>query len=148
MTEGEVWLVVIVTTLAVIACVVLHYEGLSWLSKLRFGKPGDRHRVLFMIFCILMLHIAEVWIFGMTYYFLLLEGNVGTLVGMEQVNVFDAVYFSATVFSTLGFGDIAPTGAIRFMTGTQSITGLTLITWSASFTFIEMQKIFEHRDDE
>ena len=29
-------------------------------------------------------------------------------------------------------------GPIRFVTGTESIAGLTLITWSASFTFMEM----------
>jgi hypothetical protein len=28
---------------------------------------------------------------------------------------------------------------VRFPTGTEALTGLVLITWSASFTFIEMQ---------
>lgn len=146
MTEGEIWMVVLATVLAVVACVVLHYEGLSLLNRVRLNRLGDRHRFIFIMLCILMLHIVEVWIFGITYYLLLQEGNVGTLVGVEHLNLFDVVYFSATVFSTLGFGDIVPTGALRFMTGTQSVAGLTLITWSASFTFIEMQKIFEHRN--
>jgi len=44
------------------------------------------------------------------------------------------------VFTTLGFGDVIPYGAIRFMTGMEALTGLVLITWSASFAFIEMQR--------
>ena len=91
-----------------------------------------------MILCIMMLHIVEVWIFGITYYLLLLDGDFGSFHGMTSIELFDSVYFSATVFSTLGFGDIVPIGPIRFVTGTESIAGLTLITWSASFTFMEM----------
>ena len=88
----------------------------------------------------MMLHIIEVWIFGIAYYLLLHSPDFGSLSGMTNASIFDYVYFSATVFSTLGFGDIVPSGPIRFITGTQSIAGLTLITWSASFTFIEMMK--------
>jgi hypothetical protein len=52
----------------------------------------------------------------------------------------DCVYFSFTVFSTVGFGDIEPTGNLRFLTGIESLTGLVLITWSASFLYFEMQR--------
>jgi len=31
---------------------------------------------------------------------------------------------------------------LRFMTGTEAIAGLTFITWSASYTFMEMLKIW------
>ena len=50
------------------------------------------------------------------------------------------VYYSAAVYSTVGFGDIYPVGAIRTMTGTQGITGLTMITWFASYTLLDMMK--------
>lgn len=40
----------------------------------------------------------------------------------------------------LVFGDIVPTGPMRFVTGTEAICGLALITWSASFTFLVMQR--------
>ena len=87
-----------------------------------------------------MLHIAEIWIFGLTYYLLLLDDGFGGFGSMSSAGSFDCIYFSATVYTTLGFGDIVPLGPIRFLTGTQSIVGLTLITWSASFTFGEMIK--------
>jgi hypothetical protein len=54
----------------------------------------------------------------------------------------DCVYFSFTTFTTLGFGDIAPMGDIRYLTGTESLTGLVLITWTASFLYVEMRKFW------
>jgi hypothetical protein len=50
------------------------------------------------------------------------------------------------VFTTVGFGDIYPVGAIRTMTGTEGIVGLTMITWSASYTFVEMLKTWDKSD--
>lgn len=147
MSEVEIWLVVAATVVAVVACVALHYEGLRLLGKVKITRVSHRHRIIFMILCILLLHTIEIWIFGVTYYLLLLEGSAGTLVGIPDAKIFDIVYFSATVFSTLGFGDIIPTGAIRFVTGTESLAGLTLITWSASFTFIEMTKIYDSNNE-
>ena len=52
----------------------------------------------------------------------------------------DFVYFSAITYTTVGFGDYVPTGPIRFLAGTEALTGFLLITWSASFTFLEMQR--------
>jgi hypothetical protein len=52
----------------------------------------------------------------------------------------DYVYYSAVVYSTLGMGEIVPVGPVRILTGMESVSGLLLIAWSASFTFIEMQR--------
>jgi len=143
----EYWIIVGVTAMAIVACVSLHYEGLRFVSRIPLDGVINRHRIIIMILCIMLLHMVEVWIFGLTYYLLLQHAEFGNFEGMTAVSVFDSVYFSATVFSTLGFGDIVPIGPIRFITGTQSIAGLTLITWSASFTFIEMMKIGDTQHD-
>ncbi len=42
---------------------------------------------------------------------------------------------------------IVPMGPVRFITGTEALSGLTFITWSASFTFLEMLKTWNHSDD-
>jgi hypothetical protein len=136
----EYWIIVFFTAIAVVASVVLHYEGLLVLGRLKIDGSKHRQRIIFMILGILVLHILEIWIFAATYRLLLLEGDFGGLEGIPGYGIFDLVYFSSTVFTTLGFGDIVPYGPIRFVTGTQSVAGLTLITWSASFTFIEMTK--------
>jgi hypothetical protein len=52
----------------------------------------------------------------------------------------DFVYFSAMTYSTVGFGDAVPVGAIRFLAGMEALTGFVMITWSASYTFLEMQR--------
>ena len=55
----------------------------------------------------------------------------------------DAVYFSFTNYTALGYGDIEQGGQLRFLAGMEAITGLSLITWSASFMFMEMMKFWE-----
>ncbi len=142
-----VWLTFAVTAFAVGICVVLHYEGLRLLGYTRFGVVHGRRRMIIMILCILFLHIVEIWIFGVSYFLLLQSELFGQMNGMLTINLFDCVYYSAAVFTTLGFGDIVPLGPIRFMTGMQSVAGLTLITWSASFTFIQMMKLHSTSND-
>ena len=49
------------------------------------------------------------------------------------------------LFSTIGFGDISPVGNLKYLTGLEALTGLVLITWTASFLFIEMQKHWKRK---
>jgi hypothetical protein len=48
-------------------------------------------------------------------------------------------------FTTVGFGDLAPIGPIRFLSGTEAITGLVLIGWTVSFTYLEMAHFWRVR---
>jgi hypothetical protein len=70
----------------------------------------------------------------------------GTLVAQDLLSLWDCMYFSATVYSTLGFGDLVPTQAMRLLAGIESVTGLLLITWSASFTYLEMVRYWRDED--
>jgi hypothetical protein len=45
-------------------------------------------------------------------------------------------------YTTLGLGDVVPTGAVRFLAGVEALSGFVLITWSASFTFLEMERFW------
>jgi len=36
-------------------------------------------------------------------------------------------------------------GDLKYLTGLQALTGLVLITWTASFLFLEMQKYWKSR---
>lgn len=142
----NVWIVVCVTVVAVVLCVALHYEALRLIADfLPKPKHHERRRIVFLILCLLVVHSVEIWIFGTAYYTLLQIGGIGELIGMDPVNIFNCVYYSAVVFSTLGFGDIVPIGAIRFLTGMEAIAGLTFITWSASYTFVDMSETWDHK---
>jgi hypothetical protein len=48
-------------------------------------------------------------------------------------------------FTTVGAGAVHLSGPIRFLNGTEALTGLVLITWSASFTFLEMTRFWRDR---
>lgn len=137
-------LLVIVTTALTVALVVLiHYEGLIWLSgKLGRMKLLQRRKILYGIYVLLAIHVVEIWVFGLALWGLLKLSSAGYVVGMTAGSLVDTVYLSASTFTTVGFGDLAPVGAIRFLCGTEALAGLMLITWSASFMYIEMEKFW------
>ena len=122
-------------------CVLFHYEVLSLTYKHlpRLGLPR-RARIVFLIFVALVAHVVEVWLFGLTYWLLDRWPSLGRLVGPFDEGALDFVYYSVATYTTLGFGDIVPLGPVRILTGTEALVGLTLITWSASLAFLEMQR--------
>jgi uncharacterized membrane protein len=131
----------VVNTLLICATVIIHYEVLYQLAlKLPHISVRPRYRVLLGVFIILLAHVIEVWLFALSYFLMINIDGYGALAGNFNQSLLDCVYFSFTNYTTLGFGDIEPTGHIRFLTGLESLTGLVMITWSASFLFIEMQK--------
>jgi hypothetical protein len=99
-----------------------------------------RFRIVLGVFFALIAHAIEVWIFAFAYYYMHHGEGWGHFDGNFSGTLMDCVYFSFTTFTTLGFGDIAPHGDLRFLTGIESLTGLVLITWTASFLYLEMQR--------
>ncbi|MDP6413760.1 MAG: ion channel [Gammaproteobacteria bacterium] len=134
----------LIITLLVTAAVVLHYEILRVLSiiipKL---KIKHRLRVIIGVFGTICAHIVEVWMFGIAFYLMHQNGGFGELVGNFDGSLIDCVYFSFTNYTTVGYGDIEPFGQLRFLAGMEAMTGLSLITWSASFMFMEMTQFWE-----
>lgn len=138
-------IVVAATVAAVCLCVLIHYEVLNRLSLWLGGRKGQhRPRVLFAIVGMLSAHIAEIWVFGVASMLLLLGPQFGVATGIET-DLLDQVYFSAMTFSTVGLADAHVSGPVRFLHGTEALTGLVLITWSASFTFLEMERFWRDR---
>jgi hypothetical protein len=89
--------------------------------------------------------VLEIWLFGLALYSLAALPGAGSIVGQPSVGLLDAVYLSAVSYTTVGFGDLAPLGPLRFLIGTESLLGLLLIGWSASFTYIEMEAFWRTR---
>jgi hypothetical protein len=135
------------TVAAVALSVMLHYEGLRWLAARDVAAVGlmGRRAVLKMIFGLLLLHVAEIWVFGMACWGLLRFDGLSSIAGAHAVGLLDAVYLSAITFTTVGFGDLSPVGPLRLLAGTEALTGLMLITWSASFTYLEMARHWRER---
>lgn len=130
-----------INSLVVSLAVVTHYEFLGWLGQgLQKLSLRHRSRILVGVFGSLIAHSIEVWIFALAYYAMSHSDGWGTLSGNTQDTLLDCAYFSFTVFTTLGFGDILPAGNLRYLTGLEALTGMVLITWTASYLFLEMQR--------
>ncbi|HEY8265055.1 MAG TPA: potassium channel family protein [Steroidobacteraceae bacterium] len=139
------WLAVLLTALLAGLTIVLHYEVLQQLNRRMPDWNLSRHpRVLVMMFCILAVHIVEIWLFALGIFLAVRVPGLGQLVGVEQLRFLDFVYVSATTYSTLGYGDLVPSGALRLVFGTESLVGFLMITWSASFAYLEMQRYWRN----
>lgn len=137
--------IVYCVNLAVIGlAVMIHYEFLRRITLL-LPKLRIRHRlrILLGVFLTLTAHSLEVWIFAGSFYLMHHAEGWGTLLGNFNGTMLDCVYFSFTTYTTLGTGDIEPHGDLRFLTGLESLTGLVLITWTASYLYLEMTRYWD-----
>jgi hypothetical protein len=142
LTNPGHWGVAIATVTVISVIIGLHYEVLRNCIRVLPAIASKRRQLLIVLILVIMLtHAIEIWIFGLTYMLLLKWSLFGSIEGAVAItSVIDYVYYSAMVYTTVGFGDLFPSGPIRLMTGMEALTGLVMITWSASFTFLEMQR--------
>ena len=137
-------LVFIINTALVLVTIVIHYEVLFQLSKRlpEIKKITPSYKVLICVFTIFLAHVVEIWLFGLGYYYSAQLDGVGNLFGKTANHgvILDYVYLSFVTYTTVGYGDLVASGYLRYLTRVEALTGLILITWSASFLFIEMGK--------
>ena len=124
--------------------VMIHYEFMYRFTLL-MPRMRIRHRfrIVLGVFGALTAHAVEVWIFAASFFYMHNADGWGALRGNFEGSLLDCVYFSFTTYTTLGTGDIEPIGDLRFLTGLESLTGLLLITWTASFLYLEMSRYWD-----
>lgn len=137
--------------LAIALCIALvlvtttfHYEFLRLLSSLlTMLSISDRLRVLCSVIGTFVAHTLEIFLYGLAYYLLRDHYDLGTFGGhfVDRLSTF--FYFSAETFTSVGFGDIYPAGTLRMVCGVESLNGLLLIGWSASFTYVVMERFWK-----
>ena len=129
-----------VMALVVFATVVLHYEALLWLHRLQPRvRSANRFPAALSVFGALAVHFVEIVLFALALYLLSDAETAHMLHGDFNGTFNDYVYYSFVVYTALGFGDITPTGHMRIVTGFETLTGLLMIAWTASFLFVQMQ---------
>ncbi len=134
----------IVIALTVALSVTIHYEFLFRLTLLMPKlKIKHRQRIVLGVIVALFAHTLEIFIFAIAYFAMNQLEGWGSLQGNFDGSLADSVYFSFTTYTTLGFGDIEPFGGMRYLVGIESLTGLVLITWTASFLYIEMRQYWD-----
>ena len=136
--------VILVNLFVIGVAVMIHYEFLHQVTLLmpRVRIP-HRFRIVMGVFVALTAHAVEVWIFAVSFFLMHKAEGWGHLEGNFTGTLLDCVYFSFTTYTTLGTGDIVPHGDLRYLTGLESLTGLVLITWSASFLYLEMTRYWD-----
>ncbi len=145
MTTAELIVSMTACITMVLATVWVHYEVLTLLSRrlLPRIKLKGRSKVGLAVVGLFAAHTVEVWLYALCYWILVEHLHWGTLDGEMATGAFlDYLYFSTATYTSLGLGDISPLGAIRLLTGVEALNGLLLIGWSASFTYLMMEKFW------
>lgn len=125
----------------------IHYRCLVWLSDLhRKLSSTKKWSINLLIVGALLTHVLEMIIFSTGYAWLCSTGRYGMIQDSLGERSSDYFYFSFVVYTSLGFGDLTPVGDIRMMTALETLTGLVLIGWTASFLFVEMQHWAEQHE--
>ena len=132
-------MLVIATILLPLLAVGLHY-GAAGAGLERGPDParlGARRRGVAVVLA-LVAHIVEVVAFGIGWLVLIRAGVVE--LSIPSPTLAEVIYFSGSVYTSLGFGDIVPVSSGRFLVVPDAVTGLVLIAWTASFTFYQMRE--------
>jgi len=122
---------------------LIHYEVLRAMHGIlpRLAIP-QRTKVLVVIFGAFAAHFVEIATYGAALYVLIRYVGAGQLSGGLPFSFENCLYFSAETYTSLGFGDLTPTGPLRLLSGVEALNGLLLIGWSASFTYIAMERFW------
>ena len=137
---------VLACAVTVILCVYVHLTTLRTLNDRvlpRFQRHS-RTAVGTMVLVALVGHLLEIWLFSVA---ILVVGSLSDRQFAEELQLdgFDAFYYSAVSYTSLGAEPLHES-SLRLLTAIEALTGLILITWTASFIFIVMQRTWEgHR---
>ncbi len=133
---------VLITTIALLlVCVFIHYRALHFLNQFLTTlqlRPGLKMGV--GLLGAIVAHVFEIILFAVAYRTLARFERFGHIAGDISHELRDYTYFSFTTYSTLGYGDLTPEGPLRIVAGVESLIGLVLVAWTASYLFLEMQR--------
>lgn len=139
-------LAMIAITVLLAVCLLVHYEALRLISLVipKLTAMPPRLRMLAAMGGIIAAHTVEIWIFAGAYYLLEHYLHIGSFAGQVDhvMTVSEYVYFSTVSYTTLGLGDIYPTGGLRLVTGAEALLGLLTVAWSASFAYLLMVELW------
>ncbi|GAB3253052.1 potassium channel family protein [Chitinimonas naiadis] len=135
--------VLLACLLLVALTTVFHYEILRALSA---GLPRlpipSRSKLLVVFFAAFGAHALEMALYGTALFGLVHYAGAGMLNGPAGFSLTSCLYFSAETYTSLGFGDLTPSGPVRLLAGAEALNGLLLIGWSASYIYIAMERFW------
>lgn len=133
----------IICIMLLVLTTVIHYEVLH---ALNVGLPGlgipARSKLIVVIFGTFFAHATEIILYALAMYILVRSFGLGTLGNAINISLNAYLYFSAETYTSLGYGDFVPSGDLRLIAGVEALNGLLLIGWSASYTYIAMERFW------
>jgi hypothetical protein len=100
-------------------------------------------RLVFVIVGAFGAHFIEILLYGLAYYLLATRFGVGHMGDPGPLPFTRCLYFSAETYTTLGYGDVLPHGDLRLLAGMQALNGMLLIGWTASYTYLSMERLWD-----
>jgi hypothetical protein len=126
---------------------VIHYEVLRLLT---IGLPAldvrARAKLIIVIFVAFIAHAVEIVLYAIAFYLLAGYLDIGTLGDPGHLSFSRCLYFSGETYTSLGYGDIVPHEALRLLAGMEALNGLLLIGWTASYTYIAMERFWDNNN--
>ena len=99
-----------------------------------FGRFWTIPTLMTAVFIIGAAIMVDIWLWALLFYYL--EGD-------DLQNIENALYFSASTFTTVGYGDVVLPEAWRILSGSTAINGMIIFGWSTAFIFEIMAKLYE-----
>jgi len=145
----QILIVSLTAILLISATVLIHYETLRLTGRLLPRLPiQPRQRVLVVIATCFLAHLVEIVLYAAAFALLYGLQGFGRIDGEFEATALNFFYFSITNYTTLGIGDVYPGGALRVLAGIEALNGFVLITWSASFAYLMMQRHWHPEEDQ
>ncbi|HTQ77640.1 MAG TPA: ion channel [Burkholderiales bacterium] len=138
-------LIVLAISIAlVLACILCHYEVLRAVNDVvpRVTRVPERARILVAIGGAVASHVFQVLMFAFAYYLLRDYLRLGTFAGHFRDAFSSFLYFSTETYTTTGFGDIRPIGYVRLLIGVEALTGMVMVGWTVSFSYLQMRRFW------
>jgi hypothetical protein len=122
---------------------VIHYESLRGMS---FALPRlaipVRMKLVLVILGAFIAHASHMLLYALAFFWLSRHPGLGTLGSTGLPSLATCLYFSAETYTSLGYGDVVPSGPVRLLAGMETLNGLLLIGWTASYTYLSMERFW------
>jgi hypothetical protein len=134
--------------LLLVATTFIHYEVLRLLTAgLPLLRIPPRLQLIFVILGAFGAHFLEILLYGAAYWVLATWFDIGNMGQTGPLHFSRCLYFSAETYTTLGYGDVLPHGDLRLLAGLEALNGMLLIGWTASYTFLSMERFWDRGPD-
>ena len=117
--------------------VVVHATGVAFLLRMHLQRRGVWHvtrMLLRMIWWLVLLHLAEISIWGLFYVWR------GCLPNAES-----AFYFSGATYTTIGYGDVVLAKPWRLLGPIEGLMGVLMCGLSTGFFFVIVSRLHQSR---